>query len=136
MELAFVYVGRIPSFKNSRMIVPIKSKEGKIRFNVVTNKKAASVMKQLAMLATRARQEAWENQMLPPKTPFTIDVEIHVKNATAPDLDGSIATLLDSLQGVLFDNDRYLYAVTAKRIINPRLINEFVKVRITDENTD
>lgn len=106
--------GRILSFKNSKQILLVKDKHGKAvlkdgkpQFNVITATDAAKNMFAIQKAAEEAKREQWYGEMLPKGLPFKLHVTLYVNRWTAPDGDGSLSTIMDSLQGVLFDNDRY-----------------------------
>ena len=50
------------------------------------------------------------------KTALTLDVEFHMNDVNSRDYDNMTKILQDSLQGPLFDNDKYIYRSTIAKI--------------------
>lgn len=112
--LNFTVLGRIPSMKNSREVF-LNTKTGQRHW--VINKKTKKVMDQIARQAALARAEFWNDLPLPAKTCFHVQVVAYISNFTAPDGDGILNTIMDALQGVLYDNDRYCMYQSIRRVV-------------------
>lgn len=122
--IRFVYPGRIPSMKNSR--VPIKVKK---RIIFKKNAKVEEAMETLAALAQEEVNRVWDG-ILPDRTPFKLRIEAYVDRWTAPDLDGMINTVLDALQDVVYPNDRYCSQIEAYKVVVPSTAYEVCVIQV------
>jgi len=70
-------------------------------------------------LKARMSRQGWE--MLPARTPLTVHVLIyHANGFHNRDLDNEVKALLDAAQGIVFHNDCWVDAITARRQANAR----------------
>lgn len=105
--------------KNSRQPIVV-GKGTKKRVIYRKNDEVVRVMQELANLAREARAAAWEDKMLPDRTPFACVIVLFHPNYISPDADGSANTILDALQGVLYSNDRYCVRLELTKEIDSR----------------
>ena len=57
-----------------------------------------------------------------------LTVVFHLPNKRNIDIDNLLKSLLDSLEGVVFENDREIYEINASKILNTKESKTFVKV--------
>lgn len=117
-SLIIFYAGVIPSMKNSRE--PVTVGRGKSRRTIYRkNDQVVKVMRELAGLAQEQLETQWAGTPLDPKTPFVLGLEIAAPNYDIPDIDGSLNTCLDALQGVLYKDDKYCVETHTVKLLNP-----------------
>jgi len=112
-KLTISFVGRIPNYKNSRDIVQNR-KTG--RSFPLKSKQLKEVQERLKELAREKMISLWSVEMLGRGVFFELDITNFTGTWTSPDLDGIVSTILDSLQGVVFPDDRYCVHINANKV--------------------
>lgn len=119
MCLKFTFIGRVPSHKNNYRIVGGK--------RLIRNKKLEDARNVLGWQARQAcLNEGW--QMLR-KEKFGINLAIYIERSTYGDIDGVLTTVLDALEGIVYDNDRYCVSTNIRRVYG-KVERERVEVEV------
>lgn len=113
--LSFSVPGRIHSLKNRRMIVnnvPVKTKE----------------LKQDIDKVRQCAYEKFNGHMYTGY--FSIEVIAYYKNKRWQDVDAPVTTILDALEGIVYENDtKCIKILTEKRLSNTGV--EYTTIKIT-----
>lgn len=105
-ELEFEVEISVPSHKNNYRIVNKRL----IRTNRLINAAEA-----IALSAKNSM--AWRSlSILPKGTEISLSIVITVKNKRFTDIDGVLTTIMDALEGVVYENDRDVWCANIKRI--------------------
>lgn len=77
----------------------------------------------IAAVQSAAYEARTPDYPLPPETPFMVTMNFYARSWGSGDIDGWATTILDAMEGILYDNDKYC----ARLYLNKDIISKKAK---------